>query len=245
MTSLGKMGRRPKPAKKPADAHVPTGRNLAVNVHTAHKRTHSSTLWLERQLNDPYVAEAKKQGWRSRAAFKLLQIDDKFKILRQGMNVVDLGAAPGGWTQVAVQKVKPEKGKGRIVGIDLLEMEPMEGALLYVADFTEEETIERLKSDMGGPVDLVMSDMAANTTGHSQTDHLRIMDLAEQAAVFAVDVLAPGGVFVCKIFQGGSQKETLNLLKKHFAVVKHTKPAASRADSSETYVIATGFRKPR
>ncbi len=244
-SALGKMGRRPKAPKKAADAHTPTGRNLAVNVHTAHKRTHSSTLWLERQLNDPYVAEAKKQGWRSRAAFKLLQIDDKFKLLRGGMKVVDLGAAPGGWTQVAVQKVKPERGKGKIVGIDLLEMEELAGAHLYVADFNEQATIDRLKEEMDGPVDLVMSDMAANTTGHAQTDHLRIMDLAEQAAIFAVDVLAPGGAFVCKIFQGGSQKETLNLLKKHFAVVKHTKPAASRADSSETYVVATGFRKTK
>lgn len=245
MTSLGKMGRRAKPRKKAAEAHVPTGRNLAVNVKTAHKRSHSSTLWLERQLNDPYVAEAKKQGWRSRAAFKLLQMDDKFHLLRAGMNVVDLGAAPGGWTQVAVDKVKPERGKGKIVGIDLLEMEPLEGSTLFVADFTEQATIERLKREMGGPVDLVMSDMAANTTGHAQTDHLRIMDLAEQAALFAVDVLAPGGAFVCKIFQGGSQKATLDLLKKHFAVVKHTKPAASRADSAEAYVIATGFRKTK
>lgn len=239
------MGRRAKPRKKAADAHAPTGRNLAVNVKTAYRRSHSSTLWLERQLNDPYVAEAKKQGWRSRAAFKLLQIDDKFKLLRPGINVVDLGAAPGGWSQVAVQKIKPEKGKGKIVGIDLLEMEPLEGALLYVADFTEDATVERLKKDMGGPVDLVMSDMAANTTGHAQTDHLRIMDLAEQAAQFAVDVLKPGGAFVCKLFQGGAQKELNELLKKHFAIVKHSKPAASRADSKETYIVATGFRKAK
>ena len=244
MSLLGKTGRRSKaPGKKKASAYEPTERGLAVNVKTARKRSHSSTLWLERQLNDPYVAEAKKQGWRSRAAFKLLQMDEKFHLLRSGMNIVDLGAAPGGWTQVAIDRVKPERGKGRIVGIDLLEMEPLEGSTLFVADFTDPATVQRLKDEMGGPVDLVMSDMAANTTGHAQTDHFRIMDLAEQAAAFAVDVLAPGGAFVCKIFQGGSQKDTLDLLKKHFALVRHTKPAASRADSAEAYVVATGFGK--
>jgi 23S rRNA (uridine2552-2'-O)-methyltransferase len=221
---------------------VPSSRNLAVRVHTAHKRTSSSTRWLQRQLNDPYVAEAKKQGWRSRAAFKLLQLDEKFHLLKAGQRVVDLGAAPGGWTQVAVQRVKPERGKGCVVGLDLLEMEPVAGATIFVGDFTEDEDVAKLRGLLGGSADVVMSDMAANTTGHTQTDHLRIMALAELAADFAADVLAPGGIFICKLFQGGAEKALLDTLKKDFAVVKHAKPLASRSDSAELYIVATGFR---
>lgn len=229
--------------KKPSSALlVPSSRNLAVRVKTAHKRSHSSTLWLERQLNDPYVAEAKKQGWRSRAAFKLLQLDEKFKLLRPGLRVVDLGAAPGGWTQVAVQKVHPEDGKGCVVGLDILEMEAVPGATTYQADFTAEGEDERLKAVLNGPADLVLSDMAAPTVGHTQTDHYRIMALAELAAIFACEVLAPHGAFVCKLFQGGAEKSLNDLLKKNFRTVKYAKPPASRADSAETYVVAMGFR---
>lgn len=240
----GKSGKKSGGGGKKTDdlTLVPTSRNLAVRVHTARRRSHSSTLWLERQLNDPYVAEAKKQGWRSRAAFKLLQLDDKFKLLRAGMRVVDLGAAPGGWTQVAVQKVKPERGKGVVVGLDILEMEAIPGATTYQADFTAPGEDERLKLVLDGPADIVLSDMAAPTVGHTQTDHYRIMALAELAAIFACDVLSPGGAFVCKLFQGGAEKSLNDLLKKNFRSVKYAKPAASRADSAETYVVATGFR---
>lgn len=240
----GKSGKKSGSGGKKTDdlTLVPTSRNLAVRVHTARRRSHSSTLWLERQLNDPYVAEAKKQGWRSRAAFKLLQLDDRFKLLRAGMRVVDLGAAPGGWTQVAVQKVKPERGKGVVVGLDILEMEAIPGATTYRADFTAEGEDARLKLVLDGPADIVLSDMAAPTVGHTQTDHYRIMALAELAAIFACDVLSPGGAFVCKLFQGGAEKSLNDLLKKNFRSVKYAKPAASRADSAETYVVATGFR---
>jgi 23S rRNA (uridine2552-2'-O)-methyltransferase len=231
-----------KTGSKRSSATLSATRNLAVRVHTAHKRTPSSTRWLERQLNDPYVAEARKQGWRSRAAFKLLQMDEKFHLLKPHQRVVDLGAAPGGWTQVAVQRVKPEQGKGCVVGLDLLEMDAVPGAEVFVGDFTKDEDVERLRALLGGPANVVLSDMAANTTGHTQTDHLRITMLAELAAEFAYEVLAPGGVFVCKLFQGGAEKTLLDGLKKNFAVVKHAKPAASRSDSAEMYIVATGFR---
>lgn len=220
----------------------PSGRGLAVRVKTARKRSASSTRWLERQLNDPYVAEARKRGYRSRAAFKLLQLDERFHLLGPGMRIVDLGAAPGGWTQVAVACAHPERTQGVVVGIDILEMEAVNGATTFQADFLDPAAPERLKAELGGPADVVLSDMAAPTVGHQQTDHLRIMGLAEAAYDFAEDVLAPGGAFVCKLFQGGMEKDLLARLKRDFAVVRHAKPEASRADSSETYVIATGFR---
>lgn len=211
-------------------------------MKTAHKRSASSTRWLERQLNDPYVVEAKKRGFRSRAAFKLLQLDEKFHVLKPGQRVVDLGAAPGGWTQIAVDRAKALEGRGRVVGLDLLEMEPVAGAITFQMDFLDIAAPDRLKQELGGPADLVLSDMAANTTGHQQTDHIRIVALAEAALAFAQDVLAPGGGFVCKLFQGGAAKELLDQLRRDFAVVRHAKPAASRQDSSEMYIVATGFR---
>ncbi len=217
-------------------------RLLSVRVKTANKRSDSSTRWLQRHLNDPYVAESKKQGWRSRAAFKLLQLNEKFKFLRAGQNIVDLGAAPGGWTQVAVQFSQPERGKGYVVGIDLLEMEPVPNATTFQADFNDPATAERLKELLQGKADVVLSDMAADTIGHKQTDHLRIVALAELAAFFAADVLNKDGHFICKLFQGGAQKELLDFLKQHFRVVKHAKPAASRQESSESYVVALEFK---
>lgn len=252
MTSLGKSGlgrlgqkKKKAGAKKPGAAStVPTGRQLSVEVKTAHKRSVSSTLWLKRQLNDPYVAEAKKQGWRSRAAFKILQIDEKFKLFKPNQRVVDLGAAPGGWTQVAVQRVKPEQGRGgTVVAIDYLEMEPLSGAIIFQADFTHDGVADQLKDALGGPADLVLSDMAPPTTGHTQTDHLRIVALAEMAASFATEVLGPGGAFVCKLFQGGADKDLMVLLKAHFKEVRHVKPPSSRSDSVEQFIVATGFRK--
>jgi 23S rRNA (uridine2552-2'-O)-methyltransferase len=218
-------------------------RQKSVRVKTAHKRSLSSTLWLQRQLNDPYVAEAKRLGYRSRAAFKLIQLDEKYHLLGPGKRVVDLGAAPGGWTQVAVARVGSEQGRGCVVGLDILPMDPIPGASLMQADFLDPTAPDRLRELLGGGADLVMSDMAAPTTGHTKTDHLRVIGLAETALHFALEVLEPGGAFVAKVFQGGSEKELLDPLKKHFAVVRHAKPAASRADSSEMYVVATGFRR--
>ena len=220
----------------------PTGRGKHTRVKTAGKRKSSSTRWLQRQLNDPYVAEAKKQGYRSRAAFKLLQLDEKYSLLRRGQRIVDLGAAPGGWTQIAVARAKPETGSGKVVALDYLEMDPVPGADVLQVDFLDPEAPDRLKAALGGQADLVLSDMAAPTTGHAQTDHLRIMGLAEVAADFAAEVLAPDGAFVCKLFQGGAEKELLDRLKRDFAKVRHAKPEASRSDSSETYLVATGFR---
>jgi len=230
---------------KSSTPNRPTGRGIAVRVKTARHRTASSTRWLERQLNDPYVAEAKKRGFRSRAAFKLLQLDEKYKLLTRGMRVVDLGAAPGGWTQVAVESVRPSETGGVVVGVDILEMEPVADAVTFQADFLDPAAPERLKAELGGPADVVLSDMAAPTVGHQQTDHLRIMGLAEVAYDFAEEVLAPGGSFICKLFQGGAERELLDRLKRDFTVVRHAKPEASRADSSETYVVATGFRGRR
>ncbi|GFZ79432.1 ribosomal RNA large subunit methyltransferase E [Elstera cyanobacteriorum] len=218
-------------------------RQQTVRVKTAHKRSLSSTLWLQRQLNDPYVAEAKRLGYRSRAAFKLVQLDEKFKLLGPGKRVVDLGAAPGGWTQVAIARVGSDKGRGRVVGLDILPMEPIPGADLIQADFLAPDAPDQLRALLGGGADVVMSDMAAPTTGHAKTDHLRVIALAETALMFALEVLEPGGAFVAKVFQGGSEKDLLDPLKKHFAIVRHAKPSASRADSSEMYVVATGFRR--
>jgi 23S rRNA (uridine2552-2'-O)-methyltransferase len=214
-------------------------RNLKQRVKTANKRSLSSQRWLERQLNDPYVARAKREGYRSRAAFKLLEIDEKYNILKPGQRVVDLGAAPGGWSQIAAKKVGP---KGKIVGIDLLPIDPMPGIEFIELDFLDESAPGRLIELLGGPADVVMSDMAANTTGHKKTDHLRIIGLAEAAIYFAREILAPGGAFVAKVFQGGTESQLLTDLKRDFAVVRHVKPAASRADSAELYVLATGFR---
>jgi 23S rRNA (uridine2552-2'-O)-methyltransferase len=228
--------------QKKSSTSRPGGRQTTVRVKTATKRSNSSARWLERQLNDPYVADAKRRGFRSRAAFKLLQLDEKFHLLAPGKRIVDLGAAPGGWTQVAVERVQPEKTGGQVVGLDILEMEPLPGATTMQADFLDEAAPERLKATMGGPADVVLSDMAAPTTGHQQTDHLRIMALAEAAYDFAEEVLAPGGTFVCKLFQGGAERDLLTRLKQDFATVRHAKPPASRQDSSETYVVAMGFR---
>jgi 23S rRNA (uridine2552-2'-O)-methyltransferase len=218
------------------------GRGLKIRVKTARKRTLASTLWLQRQLNDPYVARAKREGWRSRAAFKLLEMDEKFHLLKPGQKIVDLGAAPGGWSQVAAKRVKSADGKGRVVGIDLLDIEPIPGVDFAVQDFLADEAPELLKAMLGGDADGVISDMAANTTGHKRTDHLRIVHLGELAAAFAGEVLAPGGYFLCKLFQGGETGELVTQLKRDFSLVRHVKPQASRADSSELYVLATGFR---
>jgi len=231
-----------KPGASGARAGGPSGRGnrgLTVRVKTAKQRTPSSTRWLERQLNDPYVAEAKRLGYRSRAAFKLLQLDDKLGLLRRGMRVVDLGCAPGGWVQVALERVGPG---GKVVGIDYLGMDPVAGATILELDFLDPAAPARLKEALAGPADLVLSDMAAPTVGHQATDHLRIMALAETAADFALDVLVPGGAFVAKLFQGGAEKDLLDTLKRHFAKVRHVKPPASRQDSSEVYVVATEFK---
>jgi 23S rRNA (uridine2552-2'-O)-methyltransferase len=217
-------------------------RALKQRVKTARKRTISSQRWLERQLNDPYVALAKREGYRSRAAFKLLEIDDKYRLLKPGQRVIDLGAAPGGWAQVAAKRVESAVGRGRVVGIDLLEIEPLPGVELIRLDFLDPAAPDRLTELLGGPADVVMSDMAANATGHRKTDHLRIMGLAETAAEFARSVLAPGGAFLAKVLQGGTEGGLLADLKRDFAAVRHVKPAASRSDSAELYVLATGFR---
>jgi 23S rRNA (uridine2552-2'-O)-methyltransferase len=218
-----------------------TGR-LHVTVKSAGKRKLSSKLWLERQLNDPYVAKAKAQGYRSRAAFKLLEINDKYRLLKPGMSVVDLGAAPGGWSQIAAKRVGAADGKGKVVAIDLLEMGEIPGVIFAQLDFLDQDAPEKLIAMMGGRADVVMSDMAANTTGHRKTDQLRMVGLVETAAAFASDVLNPGGTFVAKVFQSGADAELLGQLKRDFATVRHVKPAASRPDSSERYVLATGFR---
>jgi 23S rRNA (uridine2552-2'-O)-methyltransferase len=217
-------------------------RALKQRLKTARKRTLSSQKWLERQLNDPYVARAKRDGYRSRAAYKLLEIDEKYHLLKPGQRVVDLGAAPGGWSQIAAAKVGSTQGRGRVVGIDLLPIDPLPGVEFIQLDFLDEDAPRTLMDLLGGPADIVMSDMAANTTGHKKTDHLRIVGLAEAAIVFAREVLAPGGAFVAKVFQGGTENQLLADLKRDFSVVRHVKPGASRADSSELYVLATGFR---
>ena len=221
-------------------------RELAQRVRTAKGRKLSSTLWLERQLNDPFVAAARREGYRSRAAYKLIGIDDKERILRPGARVVDLGAAPGGWCQVAVARVNAlgERGKarGRVLGVDPQEIEPIPGAELMQLDFLAEGADDAVRAALGGEADVVLSDMAAPSSGHRQTDHIRIMALAETAALFAADVLAPGGAFAAKVLQGGTEASLLARLKQDFARVVHVKPPASRTDSAEMYVVATGFR---
>jgi 23S rRNA (uridine2552-2'-O)-methyltransferase len=218
-----------------------TGR-LHVTVKTGGKRKLSSKLWLERQLNDPYVAQAKREGYRSRAAFKLIEIDDKHHFLKPGITVVDLGAAPGGWSQIAAKRVGLANGKGKVVAIDLLEMPEIPGVNFAQLDFLAEDAPGKLLQMMGGRADVVLSDMAPNTTGHRKTDQLRILGLVEGAAVFAAEVLNPGGTFVAKVFQSGADAALMTELKRDFATVKHVKPASSRQDSSERYVLAMGFR---
>lgn len=227
--------RRSGPMKKGGDARA--NKQFHTKVKTARGRKLSSKLWLERQLNDPYVLRAQKEGYRSRAAFKLSELDDRFHFLKKGARIADLGAAPGGWVQVALQR-----GASTVVGVDLLEMEPITGSELIVLDFTEAGAPERVKAALGGPADVVLSDLAPWTTGHKQTDHLRIIALVEAAAHFAVDTLKPGGTFVAKTFQGGAEDELLDMLKARFDKVRHAKPDASRSESSETYLIASGFK---
>jgi 23S rRNA (uridine2552-2'-O)-methyltransferase len=218
-------------------------RDKKVRVKSKAKRAISSRRWLERQLNDPYVAAAQKAGYRSRAAFKLIEINDKHPFLKPGQIIVDLGAAPGGWTQVLADKVKSTDGRGQVVAIDILPMEAMAGAEVLHLDFMENDAPDRLKALLrDGGADVVLSDMAGSTTGHARTDHLQIMGLAEAAVEFAVEVLKPGGVFLCKVFQGGTERDLLDILKRQFKIVRHVKPPASRKDSSELYVMATGFR---
>ena len=218
-----------------------TGR-LHVTVKSGGKRKLSSKLWLERQLNDPYVAQAKRDGFRSRAAYKLREIDDKHRLLKQGQVVVDLGAAPGGWSQIAAQRVGSAEGRGKVIAIDLLEMPVLPGVMFAQMDFLDARAPEKLRAMIGGGADVVMSDMAANTTGHRKTDQLRIIGLVESAADFACEILNPGGTFVAKVFQSGADADLLAQLKRDFTTVKHVKPAASRQDSSERYVLALGFR---
>jgi 23S rRNA (uridine2552-2'-O)-methyltransferase len=215
---------------------------LKQRVKTGKKRSLSSKLWLERQINDPYVARAKREGYRSRAAYKLIEIDDKHRFLKSGGRVVDLGAAPGGWSQIAAKRVGATEGRGRVIGIDLLEMDAVPGVDFMQLDFLDPQAPDILKEKLGGLADVVLSDMAANTTGHRKTDHLRIVALVEAAAEFASEVLAENGVFLAKVIQGGTENELLAVLKRSFTSVKHVKPAASRADSAELYVLATGFR---
>ncbi|HEY8190114.1 MAG TPA: RlmE family RNA methyltransferase [Micavibrio sp.] len=220
--------------KKPV---APRGRQKQVHVAKKNKVTASSRRWLERQLNDPYVAEAQRLGYRSRAAFKLIEMNQQMNLIKPGMVVIDLGAAPGGWTQVAVNQ------KAHVIALDILPMEPVAGSTFLQMDFMDEDAPEALISAMAGPADIVLSDMAPNTMGHKQTDHLRIMGLIELAYDFALQVLKPGGAFVAKVFQGGTQGDLLMQMKKDFTLVKHVKPPASRKESAEQYVIATGFRK--
>jgi 23S rRNA (uridine2552-2'-O)-methyltransferase len=216
-------------------------RALKVRVKTSKRRKQSSNLWLERQLNDPYVARAKREGFRSRAAFKLMEIDDKARVLKKGARVIDLGAAPGGWSQVAAKRVGAPQ-QGRVVAIDVLAMDSLPGVEFMQFDFLAVDAPDKLKAMLGGPADVVLSDMAANATGHAKTDHLKIMALVEAAADFASEVLSPGGTFLAKVLQGGTEGALLAGLKRDFSNVKHVKPAASRADSAELYLLATGFR---
>ena len=222
-----------------------SGRGITQRLRSTGRRRPSSIRWLERQLNDPYVAEAQRLGYRSRAAFKLAQLDDRFHLLGPGKRVIDLGAAPGGWTQVSLARCCPPEGtQGRVVAIDLAEMNALPGAELLQGDFLSPDAPERLKAALGGPADVVLSDMAAPATGHAKTDHLKIIALAEAAHDFAVEILKPGGSLVVKVLQGGATRDLLAALKRDFAEVRHVKPPASRADSAEIYVVALRL-KPR
>ena len=221
----------------------PGGRGLKVRVKTSRGRPVGSQIWLQRQLNDPYVARAKAEGFRSRAAFKLMELDDRFHFLAKGKKVIDLGAAPGGWTQIAVDRVKAGQPKGGIVvGLDINEWEPITGATCMTLDFLDDRAPDLLKEALGGKADVVLSDMASPTTGHGPTDHIRIMALAETAWAFAVEVLAPGGTFVCKVFQGGTEASLLKQIKAHCSNVRHAKPPASRKESAEVYVVGLDFK---
>ena len=222
-------------------------RDLTVKVKTAKGRKISSTNWLQRQLNDPYVKRAKTDGYRGRAAYKVLELDDKFRFLVPGARIVDLGCAPGGWCQVAVKRAntlgeRKSKAQGFVLGVDLQEMEPIAGADLYQLDFMEDDADLKVREWLGGPADVVMSDMAASASGHKQTDHLRIIALCEAAAYFAFDVLNEGGTFVAKVLAGGAEGDLQKLLKRRFTKVMNVKPPASRSDSSEKFVVATGFK---
>lgn len=242
-TGAGGAGGARTPGKQVAGAKPAGDRDLRVRLKNARKHKHSSQLWLERQLNDPYVKRAKERGFRSRAAFKLEEMDERYKFLRSGQRLIDLGCAPGGWCQVAAERIGLAQGKGRIVGIDLLPVDPIPGVELIEMDFITDEAPALLIEKLGGQADGVMSDMAANTTGHKKTDHLRIIGLAEAALEFAHDVLAPGGFFLAKLFQGGDSAPLLAQMKRDFTTVRNVKPGASRADSSELYVLATGYRR--
>jgi len=229
-------------ALTPPSRNKGSGRALKVRVKGGKGRTLSSKLWLERQLNDPYVARAKREGFRSRAVYKLAEIDDKLHFLKPGAKVIDLGAAPGGWSQLVAKRVGAAQGRGRVVAIDILKMEAVPGVDFLELDFLDEKAPQVLRDLLGGPADVVLSDMAANATGHRQTDHLKIMALVEAAAEFAREVLKPGGAFVAKVLQGGTEAALLAQLRRDFSAVKHIKPAASRPDSAELYLVATGFR---
>ena len=235
----GRGPAKPVPGRQAPGRPDQSDRALSTRLRTAKKRTIGSQRWLERQLNDPYVRAARAQGWRSRAAFKLIELDERFHLLRPNLRVVDLGAAPGGWTQVAARRVGDG---GRVVALDLLPVEPVPGAILLEGDFQQEATERAVLDALNGQADLVLSDLAPNTTGHNATDHLRIMGLVELAADFARKVLAPGGGFVAKVFQGGAERELLAALKRDFVTVRHAKPPASRKDSAEAYLVAQGFR---
>ncbi|WP_019962008.1 RlmE family RNA methyltransferase [Woodsholea maritima] len=228
--------RRSGPVTKGGDQRA--AKQFRERVKTARGRKYSSKLWLERQLNDPYVKMAQMEGYRSRAAYKLKELDDKFKFLKPGARVADLGAAPGGWVQIALKR-----GASHVVGVDLLEMDPIDGAIMMTLDFTEEGAPDKVKEALGGPADVIMSDLAPWTTGHKSTDHLRIMGLVEAAADFAFDTLKPGGAFVAKVFQGGAEDELLAKLKSRFEKVRHWKPQSSRSESSETYLVALNFKR--
>ncbi len=216
-------------------------RELKVRVRSGKGRSVSSKAWLERQLNDPYVARARREGFRSRAAFKLAEIDDKYRILKPGARVIDLGAAPGGWSQIAAKRVgAPDKG--RVLAVDVLPMTPIAGVEFLHVNFLDVDAPDKIKAELGGPADVVLSDMAANATGHRRTDHLKIMALVQAAAEFAAEVLKPDGAFLAKVLQGGTEASLLARLRRDFTQAKHVKPSASRADSAELYLLATGFR---
>ncbi len=232
-----------KSTKSKGSKSVGKSRTQAVRLKTARGRKISSTRWLERQLNDPYVQEAKNEGYRSRAAFKLVQINEKFHFLKLGQTIVDLGAAPGGWTQVAVAISNPKHHDNKILALDIQEIDPIPGAVCVQRDIFAEDTIAFVEETLGDKVDVVLSDMSPPTTGHSSTDHIRIIALTEAALEVAIKFLKPGGCFVSKVFKGGTEGELLKVLKAHFKEVKHAKPAASRPESPESYVVALGFRK--
>lgn len=231
------MAKKPKSSPKSGGG---SGRGLGVRVKTARGRKSSSTRWLKRQLNDPYVRQAQAAGYRSRAAFKLIDLDDKYHVLKKGSRVIDLGAAPGGWTQIAVDRVG---AKGEVVAVDIREWEEVAGATCMTFDFMDPDAPERLKEALGGPVDVVLSDMAAPAMGHSQTDHIRIVALMEAAWAFAEEVLAPGGAFICKVFQGGTEAQLLKTMRARCTKVAHAKPPSSRKESAEMYVVAMGFKE--